>query len=37
LQDDVQYFPKGPDFPLANELNSMSDAEDEHRKAQEGQ
>ena len=34
LMDDPQYFPKGPDFPLANELNSMSDAEEEHRKAQ---
>ena len=33
LRDDIQYFPKGPDFPLANELNAMSDAEREYREA----
>lgn len=34
LRDDIQYFPKGPDFPLANELNAMSDAEREYRESQ---
>lgn len=29
MRDDVQYFPKGPQFPLANELNSMQAAEAE--------
>lgn len=33
LRDDVQYFPKGPDFPLANELNAMSEADREFREA----
>lgn len=33
LRDDIQYFPKGPDFPLANELNAMSDAEQDYREA----
>lgn len=28
-KDDVQYFPKGPTFPLANELNAMQQAETE--------
>ena len=31
LVDDVQYFPKGPEFPLRNELNSMAAAEVEFR------
>ena len=29
MLDDVQYFPKGPRFPLANELNAMQSAEAE--------
>jgi hypothetical protein len=29
MRDDVQYFPKGPQFPLANELNAMQAAEQE--------
>jgi hypothetical protein len=29
IRDDIQYFPKGPDFPLANELNAMQAAEAE--------
>ncbi len=31
MRDDVAYFPKGPQFPLANELNAMQQAEDEAR------
>lgn len=27
MRDDVQYFPKGPQFPLMNELNAMEQAE----------
>jgi hypothetical protein len=27
MRDDLQYFPKGPDFPLANELNALQAAE----------
>ena len=27
MRDDVQYFPRGPQFPLANELNAMQSAE----------
>lgn len=27
MRDDIQYFPKGPRFPLANELNAMQAAE----------
>ena len=27
MRDDVQYFPRGPRFPLANELNAMQTAE----------
>lgn len=34
LRDDIQYFPKGPDFPLANELNAMEEAEREYRESQ---
>ncbi|MBY0588694.1 hypothetical protein K2X85_16090 [bacterium] len=34
LRDDIQYFPKGPQFPLANELNAMSEAERDYREAQ---
>lgn len=34
LEDDPQYFPKGPEFPLANELNAMADAEQEYRETQ---
>jgi hypothetical protein len=34
LQDDIQYFPKGPQFPLANELNAMTDAEEDYRASQ---
>lgn len=34
LRDDIQFFPKGPDFPLANELNAMSDADREFRESQ---
>jgi hypothetical protein len=34
LQDDLLYAPKGPDFPLANELNAMSDADREFRESQ---
>lgn len=33
MRDDVQYFPKGPRFPLANELNAMQQAEAEHQAA----
>lgn len=33
-RDDVQYFPKGPQFPLANELNSMQQAEAERQAAE---
>lgn len=29
MVDDIQYFPKGPRFPLANELNAMQAAEAE--------
>ncbi|HVJ82170.1 MAG TPA: hypothetical protein VNC50_13975 [Planctomycetia bacterium] len=29
LYDDIQYFPKGPEFPLQNELNAMQVAEQE--------
>lgn len=29
MRDDIQYFPKGPQFPLANELNAMQAAEAE--------
>ncbi|QDU62584.1 hypothetical protein Pan216_34510 [Planctomycetes bacterium Pan216] len=29
LWDDVQYFPKGPSFPLLNELNAQRAAENE--------
>lgn len=29
MLDDIQYFPKGPRFPLANELNAMQAAEAE--------
>lgn len=29
LKDDVQYFPRGPRFPLANELNAQQAAEAE--------
>jgi hypothetical protein len=31
LRDDLQYFPKGPTFPLSNELNAMSSAESERQ------
>lgn len=31
MRDDVQYFPKGPRFPLANEMNAMQQAEAEHQ------
>ena len=34
MRDDVQYFPKGPRFPLANELNAMQQAENERRAAE---
>lgn len=34
FRDDIQYFPKGPDFPLANELNAMEEAEREYRESQ---
>jgi hypothetical protein len=34
LQDDIQYFPKGPQFPLTNELNAMTDAEEDYRASQ---
>ena len=27
LRDDQQYFPKGVDFPLSNELNAQQQAE----------
>jgi hypothetical protein len=27
MRDDLQYFPKGPDFPLSNELNALQAAE----------
>ena len=27
LRDDIQYFPKGTDFPLSQELNAMQAAE----------
>ena len=33
MRDDIQYFPKGPDFPLANELNAMQSAEAEREAA----
>ncbi|MGL4462514.1 MAG: hypothetical protein ACRDD1_03120 [Planctomycetia bacterium] len=33
LRDDVDYFPKGPQFPLANELNAMQQAEAERAEA----
>ncbi|HVJ82171.1 MAG TPA: hypothetical protein VNC50_13980, partial [Planctomycetia bacterium] len=29
LESDVRYFPKGPEFPLQNELNAMILAEQE--------
>jgi hypothetical protein len=29
LRDDIQYFPKGTDFPLSQELNAMQAAEAE--------
>lgn len=31
MRDDIQYFPKGPQHPLANELNAMQAAEAEHQ------
>lgn len=31
MRDDIQYFPKGPQFPLAQELDAMQAAESEHR------
>lgn len=31
LRDDVQYFPKGPQFPLANELSAMQASETERQ------
>jgi hypothetical protein len=31
MRDDVTYFPKGPQFPLVNELNAMQAAEEEAR------
>lgn len=31
LRDDIQYFPKGPQFPLANELSAMQAAETERQ------
>lgn len=31
MRDDVQYFPKGPAFPLANELNAQQAAEAERQ------
>jgi hypothetical protein len=31
LRDDIQYFPKGPQFPLANELSAMQAAESERQ------
>lgn len=34
LWDDVQYFPKGPRFPLANELNAMQAAEYDRERAE---
>ena len=34
MWDDVQYFPKGPRFPLRNELDAMQAAEVEHRRNQ---
>lgn len=33
LRDDVQYFPRGPQFPLSNELNEMQNAEAERERA----
>ncbi len=35
LNDDVDYHPTGPEFPLRNELNSMSQAEVEFRGTEE--
>ena len=32
MRDDPQYFPKGAQFPLHNELNSMQQAEGEREK-----
>jgi hypothetical protein len=29
MRDDLEYFPKGPSFPLANELAAMQVAEAE--------
>ena len=34
MRDDIQYFPKGPQFPLTNELNAMQAAEAERQAAQ---
>ena len=31
MRDDVQYFPKGPQFPLANELTAQQAAEAEYQ------
>ena len=31
MYDDLQYFPKGPQFPLTNELNAMKGAEEERQ------
>lgn len=34
--DDVEYIPKGPDFPLSNELNAMQSAELDRQRAKAG-
>lgn len=31
MRDDLLYIPKGPHFPLSNELNSMQQAESERQ------
>lgn len=33
MRDDVQYFPKGPRFPLQNEMIAMQQSETEHAAA----
>lgn len=37
LNDDVQYFPSGPEFKLTNQVEAMRKYEVEQKKAQAGQ
>lgn len=37
LEDDVQYFPSGPEFKLSNQVEAMRKYEVERQKAEAGQ